>query len=484
MEKRKKNSKVLYLLIFMVVAIFTISFFSVKSIVAEGEFEEPVKSENINSTISKTVNDGGELISLEKSGMDENLYRALIEIYNEKMGYEPNSINYVTSLSTHLFSGLEITTLDLSHQNITSLTSFSWLYFNESLVELKLDFNNIISITTISGENPLFRVSPNLKTLSISNNNLESVTLLSMPNLQTLNLNNNELSEVDLSMLSPTEENELNVNLSCNDISEWSDIKFPSDNSLQNKLNINVMANCLKKPDFTSSNINLLLGFQNNSYHSNSFTTSQSAYYYKTGVENLRLVLGIKDSDIAPVVLSDLNASEGVNLSELLGVGTFSAYYSINPTTLENVYNKDSVEYSMFEPFEFTIAPTKPTCKLKVGDEEKDFDNSSTIGAKDIIKFYTVDEGAEIYYRISNEEEWIKGDTLKLTKGGQYSVSFKSVMKSKDGKSVESEMESILIKTSQSLLVPDIVLILFVALFALVFFAVIIPLIKKYIMKS
>ena len=143
MEKRKKNSKVLYLLIFMVVAIFTISFFSVKSIVAEGEFEEPVKSENINSTISNTVNDGGELISLEKSGMDENLYRALIEIYNKKMGYEPNSINYVTSLSTHLFSSLEITTLDLSHQNITSLTSFSWLYFNESLVELKLDFNNI-----------------------------------------------------------------------------------------------------------------------------------------------------------------------------------------------------------------------------------------------------------------------------------------------------------------------------------------------------
>lgn len=488
MENTRKNYvKFIYLLflisVILMLGICLFSNFSISLVSAKDEAIIPELKTNTSD--SNLIGEGGELISLEKSGMDENLYRALIEIYNKEKGYEPNTINYVTSLSTHLFTDLEITTLNLSNQNIKSLTAFSWLYFNSSLTELKLDYNNIEVIETLSGENPLFRVAPNLEILSITNNKLSSLTLpTGMLKLRELRINNNQLNSINLSMLKPTEEGELNIYLGCNYISEWSDIQFPNDNELVNKMNVNLLSNYLTMPEFTSNNINLILGFQNSKFAENKFTTSNSAYYYKTGIENLLIVFGFKNSDMLPIVLKDSDVENGINLADLLGVGYFTAYYSIDNVTKENVYDKDNVNYSMLKPFEFSILPAKPTCKIEVDGEMKDFDNSKQVGAKDIIKFFTIDNNASICYRISNEEEWINGDILKLTRGGQYSVSFKSVVKAKDGSLIESEVETILIRTSQSLYMPDVVLFLLVALFAVLVFAVAMPLIKKFVMKN
>ena len=89
------------------------------------------------------------------------------------------------------------------------------------------------------------------------------------------------------------------------------------------------------------------------------------------------------------------------------------------------------------------------------------------------------EEGGEIYYKIGNGE-WIQGNEIMCDRGGDYSITTKVVIDN-----ISSEEKSILIKTSLNLIIPDILMLILILLFALTLFLVVVPLVsKKWFRKS
>ena len=86
------------------------------------------------------------------------------------------------------------------------------------------------------------------------------------------------------------------------------------------------------------------------------------------------------------------------------------------------------------------------------------------------------DDTAEVYYSFGGDE-WIKGDEVKLNKGGTYVVKFKSVING-----IESNISGVTINASANLHVPDIFMALLVAMLAGVF-VVVIYFIGKYLQR-
>lgn len=451
------------------------------NIIAEGE-----NAGEGSSGSGGAVLEGDTQFALEESGMDENLYSALVEIYNEAKGIPAGSIEYVTFLRTKMFleDDIDITCLDLSNRNIASLNNFSWMFFKESLTAIKLDNNNISSISIQNGASPLIKVSANLTSLSIVNNRLESVDLTGLTKLNNLNLSCNALDEIDLSQISALEQ-DVNIDLSVNDFDSYDDIVFPVDSSLTHKLNINLMGNNL--PDRTNSfkNIVLMLALQGvNSDFGVELTTLDTFYYYKTGLTNLVLVVTLDDSSIAPVLVYDNQVDYKCNMVELLGVGSYTAYYTQNPSTFESLYDEENVLTYAYKPQTFKILPNAPTFKMEYNGEVVELDSIDELDKPAILHIYAIDEDAETYYKMPNSNEWKKADKIDITQGGTYTISLKTVVKDIAGNDVESEYSYALIKGRLNLYVPNVVLFLLIAAFAILFFAVGLPLIKKYVMHN
>jgi len=453
----------------------------ITKIIAEGEESVGDSSGSGGATL-----EGDTAFALEDSGMDENLYTALIEIYNEVKGIPAGSIEYVTFLRTKMFleDDINITCLDLSNRNISSLKNFSWMYFKENLVEIRLDNNNIREIEISAGASPFIRVSQNLTSLSMINNRLESIDLAGFTNLVDLNLANNQLNSIDLSGIS-TVESDVNINLSVNNFTSYDKITFPNDSELTNKLNINLMGNNL--PDRTNlfTNINLILALQGvNSDLGTKVTTTDSIYYYKTGLSDLMLVITLDNSNIAPIVLYDSQVEGKINLVELLGVGSFTAYYSQNESTLETLYDEDDALTYAFKPQTFKILPIAPTFKLEYDGELVELSSIEELDRPAVLHLYADDSGAEIYYQMQNSSEWVKAEKVDITRGGKFTISLKTVVKDMAGNEVESEYSYALVQGRLNLYIPTAVLLLIIAAFAILFFAVALPLIKKYVMHN
>ena len=429
--------------------------------------------------------DGDIAFALEDSGMDENLYSALLAIYNEEKGIA-NSPESAGFLRTKMFleDDINITCLDLSGRDITSLTNFNWMYFKSNLTEIRLDNNHITSIAQTNGVTPFVKVGVNLKTLSITNNGLNSIDLTGLTSITNLNLSCNGIETIDLSSIRTNEE-EVSIDLSVNGFEEYEKIILPNDADLVNKLNINLMGNNLPDQDSSLTNINLILALQGvNGIDEAKLTTLDKLYYYKTGIENLMLVITLNDSNIAPTIIYDSQVEGKRDLVELLGVGNYSAYYSNNASTLESLYDEDSFITYAYKPQTFKIMPNAPTFKLEYNGEVVELDSIKELDRPATLYFYATDDGAETYYKMPNTSEWVKADKVDITRGGKYTIMLKTVVKDVDGNEVESAYSYALIQARLNLYMPNLVLLLLIAAFAILFFAVVLPLIKKYIMHN
>ena len=94
------------------------------------------------------------------------------------------------------------------------------------------------------------------------------------------------------------------------------------------------------------------------------------------------------------------------------------------------------------------------------------------------LKFSTDDPNAEIYFKESGSSEWVKLDEFKLTKGGMRFYAVKAI-----SEGYESEVQNILIRGSNNLYIPDVVLLLIILSVAGVMFLVALPLIAKFVKK-
>jgi len=273
--------------------------------------------------------------------------------------------------------------------------------------------------------------------------------------------------------------------LSVNNFTSYDKITFPNDSELTNKLNINLMGNNL--PDRTNlfTNINLILALQGvNSDLGTKVTTTDSIYYYKTGLSDLMLVITLDNSNIAPIVLYDSQVEGKINLVELLGVGSFTAYYSQNESTLETLYDEDDALTYAFKPQTFKILPIAPTFKLEYDGELVELSSIEELDRPAVLHLYADDSGAEIYYQMQNSSEWVKAEKVDITRGGKFTISLKTVVKDMAGNEVESEYSYALVQGRLNLYIPTAVLLLIIAAFAILFFAVALPLIKKYVMHN
>ena len=430
--------------------------------------------------------EGDTPFALEDSGMDENLYYALLEIYNEAKGIPEGSIELVTQLRTKMFleDDIDISCLDLSNKNISSLNNFSWMYFKESMTEINLNNNDIEEIKLQGSVNPFIRVSANLQKLSISNNGLNSIDLTGLTALNYLNLANNNLSAINLSGILASG-GDVEIDLSVNNFSKFEDIALPSDENLLNDMNINLMRNNLPDRINTYAKINLILALQGvNSEFGIDVTTKDSIFYYKTGIEHLMLVVSLKDSTVAPIIIYDEQVSDKTNLVEVLGVGDYIAYYSKNNETFASLYDEDDVSTYAYMPQAFRILPVAPTFKLEYNGELVELNSIEELDKPAVLHLYSEDEDSEIYYQMPNSTEWVKADRVEITRGGIFTISLKTVVKDMAGNEVESELAYALVKGRLNLYIPNAVLLLIIAAFTILFFAVALPLVKKYVINK
>ena len=142
---------------------------------------------------------------------------------------------------------------------LTSIMGLDYLY-NTSFESLILDDNNIETI-----EANVFKDMTELKTLSIKNNKLKSISIPNSIPLHRLDLSGNNLTEVDLNCLRMVGQEEAECHLEKNNFTDASKIILPDLTQSANankKANIYLAQNYLtdaKKSDFGGHNVSLLL---------------------------------------------------------------------------------------------------------------------------------------------------------------------------------------------------------------------------------
>ena len=133
--------------------------------------------------------------------------------------------------------------------------------------------------------------------------------------------------------------------------------------------------------------------------------------------------------------------------------------------------------YKYFQKYYFQVTPN--VRDIKYEHKGKIYDNFTRKVTGKVKVLLACEEGGEIYYKIGNGE-WIQGNEIMCDRGGHYSITTKVVIDN-----ISSEEKSILIKTSLNLIIPDILMLILILLFALTLFLVVVPLVsKKWFRKS
>ena len=126
----------------------------------------------------------------------------------------------------------------------------------------------------------------------------------------------------------------------------------------------------------------------------------------------------------------------------------------------------------------FNVIPKSPTVKFIVGGKEYDeYNTKFTSWDAKIVATNNEAEG-ELYYSISGGE-WVKGSEFKLTRGGQYFISFKVVSGELSSNSVTRQ-----VYMSQNPYVPDLIMLILVGAVLVIMFFVIIPILVKKFIKN
>ena len=426
----------------------------------------------------------GPVIDNDESGIpDSNLYQLLVGVFNEQY---KNASNFVrqSQLRVNMLSTCE--EINFANMRIISINGLNKLNL-PSLKKLNLGANSISNIKT----EDLKHLS-SLNELYLYENNLTEITIpASLSKLNVLNLNANKLSKIDISGI-----NSGLVSLGFNKFKSISDISFPR-KIIDTNLTVELFNNNICDAD--------------EMYNSNGVLTNGGQITIELGIQGIGLNYKTTDDEsekITPIVSRDgvikfYNVNDSYNLevvikkivdnsvvatlsnvedkkiTELvLPVGDYKLEYQ-DKTTHENLYNYYNPRNCAFKDLAlFNVIPKSPTVKFIVGGKEYDeYNTKFTSWDAKIVATNNEAEG-ELYYSISGGE-WVKGSEFKLTRGGQYFISFKVVSGELSSNSVTRQ-----VYMSQNPYVPDLIMLILVGAVLVIMFFVIIPILVKKFIKN
>ncbi len=407
------------------------------------------------------------------------------------------------------FTFWDIESLDLSGSPMTGnkikdLSGLNKLDFR-SLKVLKLNYNDLGSITA----DP-FKFMPKLTTLELVNCNINSIDLTKLTSLRKLVINGNNLTSIKLNNMvvngseyladkqfisinssskvitwNDTVETVSYVDLSNNNITSLKNIKFPEDVT-STKCTIDMYNNGLSDYDNSLVYIDLNLGLQGLAKSNLNIDTvddrdrtyifkSTPFFYQLVGDANLEFKFvrtyteqGV--NKIQNIVISDDTMQTSQTFMLDLGHYTMDVYYN------GDVIDYDTSEWACYQQLTFDVLPSTPTHYYVVkGVRYPELVHLTQITTINL----EADSGAEIYYRFSSSNEWVKGNSLTIKQGGNRTVYVKSVIGD-----YESKEKMITINAAASLRVPSllIVVLLIFALLVIVFVGV--PLLRRYIIRA
>lgn len=448
-----------------------------------GSGETPTEPED-PEFLMPTDEELGPVVVNDESGInDSNFYQLLVGIFNEK--YKEAS-NYVRQSQLRVNMLADVEEINFANMRIVSINGLSKLNL-PSLKKLNLGAN---SISNIKAEDLKYLSS--LNELYLYENNLTEITIPSALNkLTVLNLNANKLSTIDISGI-----NSGLVSLSFNKFTSISNITFPRkivDTNLTVELfnnNINDAEEMYNSNGVMSNGgqITIELGVQgiglnykttdDESEKTTPIVSRDGAikFYNVNDSYNLEVVIKkIVDNS----VVATLSNNADKKITELvLPVGEYKLEY-LDKTTHQSLYNYYNAQNCAFKDLPlFNVIPKSPTVKFLVdGKEYDDYNNKFTSWNAKIFATNNEEEG-ELYYSVSGGE-WVKASEFKLTRGGQYFVSFKVMIGELSSNSVSKQ-----VYMSQNPYVPDLLMIILIGAVLVVMFFVLLPLIVKKFIKN
>lgn len=410
---------------------------------------------------------------ISTTAMSAPLYSALLDVYKNEKGAEYDTIY------TDMFA--DFTQIDISNKGIDSLKGMEKLELTE-LVTFKADLNPLTSFDEDWLSQTDYKKFANLSLAGCEN--ISDVKLTKLVGLKDINLSGNKLSSIDLSAMEYRNQSDVTVtlNLAGNNISSMSSIVLPT--KRVGHVNLNIINNHITEipSEYFTEKYTISAGIQGFSTLDDKYVTDtkSNVTIYRMGNSDLKLEIYKIDGDMDELKYSitDDNFDGDENAKTLsLPVGEYEYQYKMKVNgEYEDAYQNKYVNRKYLTSGKFNIIPQKPTYIFVYKDKEYKTLNKVT-GA--VTVKVSAEESATLMYQVNNGE-WQTGDTIECSNGGTYSIKVKSVV---DG--VESEVSTILVRTSLNLYIPDGVMLVFVLLIALVLFLVVIPIIsKKYFKKD
>lgn len=436
--------------------------------IAVSATEEGVEAPPPEPTTEEIIEEyeSGYEISASSHINDNNLYSYLLKLVREDMKAKYDIVYEGTVIYSEMFK--DFTEIVIDDNLITTLKGLDLIKF-DNLKTLKITNNKLTEITE-----DVFENMPVIETLDFTSNDITSVNFGQIPTLKSLTLNNNKLTHLDLTELGSSS---ITLNLAQNKFSDMLNIKFP-ERITQMTLNIinNNITN-ISDDYFAMDKLKMCVGIQNiNDGNGIDANTTTPIRYYKTNIPGLSLKVFKFNGVLNELVYTfeDSNITGNAFYEEkTFGIGNYSFEYYFGETP---AYVKDDPELSYYKTGDMNIKPSPCTIQYEFkGKTYYTFDKKVTGKVK--VMLSSVDNG-EIMYKV-NGGEWQKGSTIMCDKGGNYSIYTKVVI---DG--VESEENVVLVRTSQNVLIPDIVMLVLVLLFTFGLFMIVVPYISKKFFKK
>ena len=405
--------------------------------------------------------------------IDEYLYSGLLDLYSkyfESISGEPYT---GTTIYSDMFKNF--TSINLDKKNISNLQGLD-----------KLDFDCLESFSANSNVITEFDASLFVNTedgvftsLSLADNQLTKINLSGLISLSNVDLSSNQLSELDFAGVEgKVVGSTFTLNLANNAFKSFNDIKLPTKRI--GHYNINIINNNITNiPDaYFTDEYSLNIGVQGFNVTDTTPTTdtAKNLVVYKTNVEGLSIdvykVDGEVDEFIATITDADIVDGNFVRLN--LKVGQYRFVYQLNG---EDAYSKDYTNKLYLKYSEFSVVPQNLKCIFV--HKNKEYTELGKVTGKVTVKLSSYDDGAKIFYQV-NGGEWVEGNEILCGDGGNYSIKVKAVV---DG--VESLDQTVWVRTSLNLYIPDALMFVLVLLLALVLFLVVLPIVsKKYFKKD
>lgn len=413
---------------------------------------------------------------------DEYLYSALLNLYKDT--YRGTDKAYSGStIYSDMFK--DFTDITLDSANITSLRGLDKL----ELDSLKSFSANRNYISDFSSEYFVNAQMDNIERLSLACNELKSIDLTDFERLKYVDLSSNQLEKVDLSMVEGVNTivndvivgADIEINVANNKLDEMKDIVLP-DKRIEH-ITLNVIDNNITvfEDKYFTNDFTMKIGVQGykpkdkDDKERKSSDTLSNLKIYRLGIEGLAVQIykvdGQEDELIDTISDEDITG----NYQQLrLPVGEYEYIYTIDG---QPAFSRNDEKRAFLDSYKFWIIPQLATYNFTY--KGKDYDTLNKVTGKVTVNLFTAEEGAKIFYSVNNAE-WVEGSTVVCDKGGNYSIKVKTVING-----VESEEQSVWVRTSLNLYISDAVMLVLVVLLTLALFFVVLPIIsKKYFKKD